>query len=165
VNKVYFKPTSEFVDLANKVFEEQKKKILEFIPNALVEHIGSTAIFGSFTKGDLDINVRVKGKDFNKAIKALRETYQINQPENWTEDFASFKSKTENIDFGIQLVIKGSNSDDFVLLRDVLINHPALLKEYNKMKSNNEGKEMDKYQREKADFFQKLREKFALGRE
>lgn len=109
MNKVYFKPSEEFLEKANQAFKEQKNRIHNLIPTADIEHIGSTAIPSSVTKGDLDINIRVVKEDFNKAVEILKQLYDINQPENWNSDFASFKNeKNLDIDFGVQLTVKGS---------------------------------------------------------
>lgn len=157
MNTVNFEPVDRFIDIANREFEKQKNRILELITFASVEHIGSTAIPGSITKGDLDINVRVRKENFEETVVTLKKLYQINQPENWKDDFASFKS--EPLNFGVQLTIIGSQADDFVRLRDILIDHPELLKECNEMKQRFEGKDMDEYRKEKAEFFEKLRRK------
>ena len=161
MSKVHFKPTSEVIELANKVYEEQRIKILELLPSADIEHIGSTSIQGSITKGDLDLVVSVPKDEFKQATEVLKSLYDINQPENWSDTFASFKDeKSLDIDFGAQLVVKGSKSDDFTKLRDVLRENPSLVDELNVLKLRYEGKSMDDYRRAKADFFQKLREKF-----
>ena len=161
MTKVHFKPTSEFIDLANKVYEEQRVKILELLPNANIEHIGSTSIPGSITKGDLDLVVSISKDEFRQAIEVLKSVYDVNQPENWSDTFASFKEeKSLDIDFGAQLVVKDSKSDDFTKLRDVLRENPFLVDELNALKLRYEGKSMDDYRKAKADFFQKLREKF-----
>lgn len=163
MSKLYFKPSAEFLNKANKIFEEQKSRILSVIPNAGIHHIGSTAILDSVTKGDLDINVKVEEKDFTEAVKHLKKLYKINQPENWTSDFASFKDETSlGIDFGAQLVVRDSKSDDFTKMTEILKKNSDLLKEYNEMKLKYEGKSMNQYRKEKANFFQKLREKFLI---
>ncbi len=157
MTKVYFRPTTDFIDKTNKLFREQKNIISNLISSADIKHIGSTAIPGSITKGDLDMNIRVRKENFNHAIEVLKKHYEINQPENWTENFASFKSKINGIDFGIQLTIMGSPTDDFVKLRDILIKNPDLTKEFNLMKQRYDGKDMNEYRKEKAKFFERLR--------
>ena len=157
MTNVYFKPATDFTDKANKLFRKQKSIISDLIPSAEIEHIGSTAIPTSITKGDLDINIRVQKENFNPAIEILKNHYEINQPENWTENFASFKSKIRGIDFGVQLTIIGSPTDDFVKLRDILIKNPDLIKKFNLMKQTYNGKDMEEYRKEKAKFFEGLR--------
>lgn len=161
MSNVHFRPSLDFTDLANKIFEEQKRKIIERLPHADVQHIGGTSIPNSLTKGDLDLVVRVPKDKFGYAIQELKALYEINQPENWSDTFASFKDeKSLGIDFGAQLVVKDSKTDDFVKLRDILIENPQLVEELNLIKMKYENKSMKDYRKEKADFFQRLREKF-----
>lgn len=157
MTRVYFKPAANFTDKANKLFKEQKNIISDLIPSAKIEHIGSTAIPGSITKGDLDMNIRILKENFNHTIKVLKKLYEINQPENWTENFASFKSRINGTDLGIQLTILSSSADDFVKLRNVLIKSPDLTKEFNLIKQTYNGKDIDEYRKEKAKFFERLR--------
>ncbi len=41
---LFFQPSEKFKILADKVFEEQKQRILSKLPFVLVEHIGGTSI-------------------------------------------------------------------------------------------------------------------------
>lgn len=158
MNKVSFKRSENFRISAEKLFRQEKSRILASLLKADVQHIGSTAIPGSITKGDLDINVRVARVDFSKAVELLKKLYEINQPENWSNDFASFKKDGYfDLDLGVQLVIINSKSDDFVKIRDLLLDRPDLVEECNKMKTKFEGESMEKYRKEKADFFENLR--------
>lgn len=160
MTKVYFKPSSDFSFLAHQVFEEQKLRINKSLPYADVQHIGATSIPNSLTKGDLDIVIRVPAENFRSAIKTLKAIYKVNQPDNWSKTFASFKDiRNLGINFGAQLVIENSQSDDFIKLRDILKNNSKLIQEYNAMKLKYEGKEMRTYQKAKAVFFQKIRDK------
>ena len=161
MGNVHFRPTADFLELANKIFEVQKVRITQLLPYADVQHIGSTSIPNSVTKGDLDLVICVPREEFKHAIEELQSIYDINQPENWSDSFASFKDeKNLGIDFGAQLVVKDSKSDDFVKLRDILLENPELVEELNTIKMKYDGKNMEDYRKEKADFFQKLREKF-----
>lgn len=43
--------------LARSVAERHRDRILAWLPGALVEHVGSTAVPGALTKGDVDLVV------------------------------------------------------------------------------------------------------------
>lgn len=90
---------------------------------------------GALTKGDVDLVVRVAADRFPTAVAALRRLYTINQPENWTDSFASFKDDaTFPLPFGAQLVINDSADDGFIALRDRLSSDPRALAGYNAIK-------------------------------
>lgn len=159
MTKVSFKSANDFKQIADREVTRQKARILNVLPSADIQHIGSTAIPGSITKGDLDINVRVKKEDFDNAVQEIKKLYDINQPENWMADFASFKDENNlSIDFGVQLTVIDSPIDDFVKLKNIIAGSPELIEKFNEMKIKFEGKDMSEYRKEKADFFQKLRE-------
>ncbi len=123
-------------------------------PDAQIEHIGGTSVPGSLTKGDLDINIRVRPEDFGRTTETLKKLYEINQPDNWTSGFASFKDDGRNL--GVQLTVIGSPDDHFVPQRDYLNNHPEKVLEFNKLKEKFEGKSMEDYRKEKGEFFENL---------
>ena len=153
---VKFRPVEEYKERADRVFENQKEIILGKLPFAQVEHIGSTAIPGSLTKGDLDVNVRVEKDRFSEAVDALKQLYDINQPDNWEDDFASFKTDKLEIDFGVQLTVLHSRSDVFAKKRDALINNSVLVKKLNEIKRKYNWMSMDEYRKGKANFFESI---------
>ena len=153
---VSFKPAWFFKDIAANVFQEQRKRLLNQLPLAEVHHIGSTAIPGSITKGDLDVNVRVEEQEFAKAVELLKAMYAINQPNNWTATFASFKANRVGMDLGVQLTTMGSPEDTFLVHRDILLNRPELVEQLNILKMSYEGKSMHEYRKAKSDFFAKI---------
>lgn len=105
------------------------------MPGAEVHHVGATAIPGAVTKGDLDVLIRVDGHDFHEAVEKLRSTFCVKQPENWDPCFASFGTDTEfRMQVGVQLVVRDSEADFFLFVRDYLIEHPQALQEYYELK-------------------------------
>lgn len=152
--KVHFVKTSDISEKIGKLFNEERKKLLDLFPYAEIEHIGATAIPGTISKGDLDINIRVKPENFPKVIEVLKTEYDINQPENWTASFASFKD--DNRDLGIQVTVMNGPEDIFVKQRDYLLRHPELVSELNNLKKSFEGKDMDGYRKAKEIFFNKI---------
>ena len=115
-------------DVLTRVF----LRIAAALPEVEVHHIGATAIPGALTKGDLDVVLRVEANEFHAAVEKLRGAFAVKQPENWDPYFASFGSDTDfAIPVGVQLVIKDSEADFFLFVRDYLISHPDALANYN----------------------------------
>jgi GrpB-like predicted nucleotidyltransferase (UPF0157 family) len=147
--------TAESIDSeVNKLFEAEKAKLAQVLPHSTIEHIGSTAVPGSLTKGDLDINVRVRAEDFKAATQALEKLYAINQLNNWTSGFASFKDDARNL--GVQLTVIGSPDDMFVAQREYFRAHPEETQRYNALKQQFEGKTMEAYRAAKDVFLRGL---------
>jgi len=156
---MHFINTRDISDRVEALFTSEKLKLSSLLPDAGIEHIGATSVPGSITKGDLDINVRVEPNDFQRAMEILAGLYQINQPDNWTSCFASFKDDSR--DLGVQLTALRSVDDFFVAQREYLKNHPEKVTDLNGLKLKFEGKSMDEYRKEKGIFFEKLNIQFS----
>jgi GrpB-like predicted nucleotidyltransferase (UPF0157 family) len=151
-----FRPEEEIRESVGAVFAEHRVAIEKLLPEAEVEHVGATAVPGAWTKGDLDLLVRVPDQHFDSAVTALQRRYAIHQPENWTPKFASFKQEPEGeIPVGVQLVIAGSKDDRlFIAWREQLIAEPHLLNRYNAFKRDQSGADPDQYIEAKAAFIE-----------
>jgi GrpB-like predicted nucleotidyltransferase (UPF0157 family) len=113
-------------------------QLAALVPRGEFHHIGATAIPGSITKGDVDVVLRVAQPGFVPATECLRRCFAINQPENWTGDFASFADEHSfPFPLGVQLVVKNSESDFFLFLVEYFISNPEQLAEYNRIKLQN----------------------------
>ena len=154
---VHFRPSSEFKDSAGLLFAEIKEKLATLLPFADIQHIGATAVPGLLTKGDLDINIRVESDKFDTTVDALKKLFEMNQPHNWTPNYASFKvDTTYDLPVGIQLTVIGTPDDEFLKHRDTLQADPKLVAELNEIKQKFEGKEMSEYREGKGKFYKKL---------
>ncbi len=151
---VSFVTTEDVSEKIEALFISEKKKLRELFPDADIEHVGGTSVPGSITKGDLDINIRVKPEEFETVVEILKGLYEINQPDNWNAGFASLKDDAR--DLGIQVTVIGSPDDCFTVQRDYLRAHPEKVAELNALKKRFEGKSMDDYRKEKGVFFEKL---------
>lgn len=151
---VYFVKTEDIAEKISTLFETEKAKLSEFFPDADIQHIGGTSVSGTISKGDLDINVRVKQVEFEATIEKLKTIYEINQLDNWTAGFASFKDDTR--DLGVQLTVIESPDDYFVAQRNYLRERPEKVTELNQLKERFNGKSMDEYRKEKGAFFEGL---------
>ncbi len=121
------------------------------LPGAAVEQIGATAIPGAWSKGDVDLLVRVPAPELEAATAVLRSLYTPHQLENWTATFASFVLFGAAV--GVQLVAAAGPEDvEFVRFRERLSAEPALLARYNELKRSHEGAAEDDYRAAKAAF-------------
>jgi len=129
------------------IFARRQAELEEMLPGARVEHIGSTAVPGSLTKGDLDICAIVRREEFEPASRALAERFRIHQPENWSPTLASFTAPSEDgIDVGVQLVPAGSPDERaFVGWRDRLRADNELRARYDELKRRHRADGMDAY--------------------
>ena len=82
----------------------------------------------------------------------MKGLYGINQLDNWTSTYASFKDDARNI--GIQVTVIDSKDDFFVRQRDYLNHHPEAVTAYNQLKTRFEGEDMDEYRKEKSSFWE-----------
>lgn len=143
---------------AEKTFLAQKNTIKKLLPEADVQHVGSTAIPNCITKGDLDIQVRVVLEQFPKAVQELSSLYEVNDGSVKTDTFRAFKNDSTIPPLGVQLTVIDSEFDFFWKFRDVLLLNNKFRKEYDEVKRKYEGKEMDEYREAKNAFFQRLME-------
>lgn len=141
---------------AQTLFIAHKELIKKQMPSADVLHIGSTAIPGSLTKGDLDIQVRVSSEQFFQAVDILSSLYESNEGSIKTEEFRAFKSDLTNLPLGVQLTVIDSEYDFFWKFRDILLQNDQYRVEYDKLKRKYQGKEMDEYREAKSNFFDKI---------
>ncbi|WP_080875828.1 GrpB family protein [Oceanobacillus timonensis] len=153
---VTFAPEEKYRDKAEKVFQKHRNLIKNCLPEVEVYHVGSTAIKGSLTKGDVDLQVRVSQGNFNKTKEILMKLYDINEESDQTSFFCAFEKKDEILPLGVQLTVIGSSVDNFRKLTQFFIENPTFIESYNQLKRKFEGKDMKLYRDEKAIFIAKL---------
>lgn len=153
---VHFSSAPEVFAKANALFEEVAAELRALLPYADIQHVGSTAVPGSCTKGDLDIVVRVERERFAVAEQVLAARFEPNTGSTGSEVFAAFLDSSTDPDLGVQLVVVGTNDDnDFVKWREQLRCDPVLRAKYDELKQRFEGKSMDRYREEKSEFIAK----------
>lgn len=127
-------------------------RISEILPHAEIEHIGSSAIKGALSKGDLDILVRVKNHEFHAALSALQSLgFRIKEDTRRTEWLCMLEDGHES---AIQLIESGSQGEMFVQFRDHLNGNPALVKKYNDLKNESTGLSPETYRKRKSEFIE-----------
>jgi GrpB-like predicted nucleotidyltransferase (UPF0157 family) len=128
-------------------FESTGERLAELLPGARIEHVGSTAVEGSLTKGDLDVCVIVPAGELADATATLAHSFQIHQPENWTEGMASFVAPSiEGVEVGVQLVVSGGPDERwFVGWRERLRSDPNLRVRYDRLKRDHASGPVEAY--------------------
>ena len=149
-----FAPSENYQTLAEEIFSELRTEIGEVLPNAAIEHIGSTAVPNSLTKGDLDLVISVTRQQFSQALKILDSMFLPNTGSDRNDEFAAFVLEGKKLPVGIQLVAAGSEADMFVAWRDLLLESPDILKRYNQLKASHQGSQMDQYRADKSAFIE-----------
>lgn len=153
---VNFMPEEAFRQKVESLFEQQKNRLQSLLPEADIQHIGSTAIPNSLTKGDLDIQVRIPAELFTVAVNKLSKIYDTNDGSHRSATFAAFKDDTLDPPLGVQLTAIGGEEDFFWKLRDFFKAHDKYRLEYDNLKKQFEGKSMDEYIEAKGQFIEKL---------
>jgi GrpB-like predicted nucleotidyltransferase (UPF0157 family) len=131
---------------ADALFERIAALLRSTLPaGADIRHIGSTAVPGCQTKGDLDIVVRVVIEDFATADAVLAARFPRNTGSVCTDTFAAFEDATTAPHLGIQLVVIRSQFDDFHRFDAALRWDASLVERYNALKIQFHGRPMDEY--------------------
>ena len=138
---------------AGLLFDEILTLIRPLLPaSAEIRHVGSTAVPGCLTKGDLDIVVRVPSEDFTAADQTLAGLLQRNEGSIRTEVFSAFEDPSRAPHLGVQLTAIGGPYDDFHVFTDALRSSLDLVKAYNALKRRFDGRPMDEYRQAKDEF-------------
>jgi GrpB-like predicted nucleotidyltransferase (UPF0157 family) len=142
---------------AERLFRLLRRRLAAVLPaDAVIEHVGATAVSGCLTKGDLDISVQVSQETFAAADRALDALYERNPGSARTADFSAFKRDDRRPPVGIQLVARGAPLDVFVRFRDCLRADPVLVDRYNALKRTYDGAAMSDYRAAKSAFIKQV---------
>ncbi len=142
---------------AQDLYDELAARLEEAMPTSKIEHVGSSAIDGAISKGDLDIYVGVEQQDFESAIDTIQSLgFLIKEDSLRNEHLCPFWSDKYNIDVGVQLVVEGSKYASFREFRDVLKSDQSLLQSYNLLKRECAGMQPADYRRRKSKFIESV---------
>lgn len=146
-----------------QVFQEVRNLILKVLPEVEIEHIGSTAIPGTFGKQIIDILIPCCQSEFTKILYKLEEisfqdTPFTNIPEERPMKVAGIVFKNNFYNIHVHLTPKKSVVHlDNIYFRDQLRKNPLLTREYEMIKQQavNSGKvEATEYNLAKTPFIQ-----------
>ena len=153
---IELKRTEEYAESMESVLKYISSRIGELVPDARIEHIGSSSIPGALSKGDVDLLVLVEAKDFQNAKSSLDSEFSHNPGMSPEANFVSYSGTYLDTDFGIQLAADLDGKFRFLELRDKLRESPDLLERYNRVKIENSAKPMPEYRKAKADFIHEI---------
>jgi GrpB-like predicted nucleotidyltransferase (UPF0157 family) len=149
---VSFAREEHFREDVARLFEKVQSQVRALVPTADVQHVGSTAIPGSLTKGDLDVQVRVSESDYSAAKERLSKMYDVNVGGFAAADAMSFEDYSSRPTLGIHLTVIGGSADIQWIFRDLLAASPVLRERYDQLKRQFEGRSMEEYRSAKAEF-------------
>lgn len=146
----YFKHT-------NKIFSKLSEEVRAILPQARIEHIGSSAIPGSISKGDLDVFVGIDHSHFEDALNLLKTLgFYEKQGTFRSDQLCMLVTDKFNYDVAIQLVSNGSEFEDFLKFRDLLKSNNKFLREYNEVKLMAQSLDENEYRQKKNVFIEKI---------
>lgn len=151
---VKFIPESAIREQVRTEFLNISQNLTQLLPEADIQHVGSTAIPGALTKGDLDINVRIPADRFQSAERILGDRFERKPNPSYPDKFSYFKNDSPPISIGIQLTVIDSEFDFFWKFRDLLLQNPELVTAYNQIKQKFNGKASAAYRVAKSDFIE-----------
>jgi GrpB-like predicted nucleotidyltransferase (UPF0157 family) len=152
---VHFLESAKYQPIAQQVYELLAARIRVAIPDAQIEHIGSSAVDGLISKGDLDIFVGVFPQVFETSVQTLESLgFRVKEGSLRTESLCPFEAFGYSIDVGIQLVALNSEFEFFLVFRDCLKSDLTLRQEYNKLKLESKALSPDEYRQRKSEFIE-----------
>ena len=132
-------------------FSEVAAHVEAGLPGADVEHVGSTAVPGCLTKGDLDVLVRVPSEAFLSSMEVLDGLLARSPRNDPTDDYIEYDYVGRGFSASVQLAVVDAWHDRrFHGLKALLTSDPRALERYNGMKRTYEGRPMEKYRQAKA---------------
>ena len=159
-----FVPETEVRESVARLFSRIERQLRELLPGAEIEHVGSTAIPGCLTKGDLDIQVRVSTEAYAAARRKLAELYEINEGGFAADDATSFEDYSTEPPHGVHLTVINGSCDIQWRFRDAIRASGELRQEYDEFKRRFEGRPAKAYRDAKCDFVLRVEESAAYPR-
>lgn len=142
---------------ARRCFLDVAAFVAARLPHAELEHVGSTAVPGCLTKGDVDVLVRVSRGDFPQSQIVLDDLLVRSARNERTGDYAEYEYSNDGLAASVQLCEAGGWHDrHFHGLKAILESDPEALRKYNALKSRFDGHAMAEYRLAKAELIESL---------
>lgn len=144
--------SKQCMDRAKGIFEEWKGIIEAKVPSSSVEHVGSTAIKGALTKGDIDLYVEVPEEAHAKAVSTIENMgFKVKLDTHRDSELCMLEHQYVEC-FAIQVVARGSKYSFFLSFRNALNSDEHLVEQYNALKMSCVEATQEQYRERKSQF-------------
>ena len=148
-------PPHQYQPEAEELFLTVREEIRAVLGDVRVEHVGSSSICGSISKGDVDMCVIVDAFAHAGAVAALEQAGYKAKPDTLrTAELCMMETARHDVDLALQVVANGSRFEFFVTFRDALRSNPALVAAYNQVKLRHKNSPTAEYREAKAEFIE-----------
>jgi len=142
---------------AQVLFAETAQQIRAVLPDVQVEHMGSTAIPGALSKGDVDIAVLVPPGQLDHYLpRLLKLGFRVQDQTLRTPQLCMLKCPREEVDLALQVIERDSPFEFFLTFRDRLRANPDLVATYNQIKKDARHLDDATYRAAKAAFIEQV---------
>ena len=139
---------------ATAAYEDAELLLSAILPDARIEHVGSSAVPGAYSRGGVDICVAAPRDTFDEALGVLCEAgYHQRSQDDGADRHAVFAALHGDVPLTLQLIESGSAHESLMRLRDALRGDPALLSRLNALKIEAGPRGAAAYTDAKAAFF------------
>ncbi len=90
--RVFFRAVADHRAKADALYARIRDQLLQLLPNAMVEHVGSTSLRDGLTKGDLDVQIRVRAS-VGQAVFCSPWLRSASPGQEHVETLESFRTK------------------------------------------------------------------------
>jgi GrpB-like predicted nucleotidyltransferase (UPF0157 family) len=132
---VALRTAEELLPRARAILALERRRLRRELPGSELALTGSTSLPGMLTRGDVDLQLRVRPEYFERAVRMLGATHTPVHGEIWTRGFATFETSGHELPTGIAVTAIGDEHD--TLFRRTwarLASDPELVDAYNAVK-------------------------------
>lgn len=127
-------------------------EISALIPGGEVRHVGSTALPGGLTKGDIDLQVRVTREDFEAAARSLETLFTPREGPD-VPGVRAFWAPTWELPLDVLLTVRNAPGDVPWRVTEVLRLRADIRFAFERLQRRFEGRPLGEYRAAKTSFF------------
>jgi GrpB-like predicted nucleotidyltransferase (UPF0157 family) len=147
----------EYQDAAIAAYEDAELLLTAILPDARIEHVGSSAVPGACSRGGVDIWVAAPRGAFDEALGVLCEAGSVRHAlDDGGERRATLAAPHAPVALTLRLIESGSAQESPMRVRDALRADAALLSRYNAIRAAAAPRGPAAYASAKAEFFADL---------